>query len=367
MNRLTWRPARATLPGLAGWTVLAVIVVFAVRLLARPTDDGRPHHLTGAHAAIGTVYGLTTSSNPHDPVGSVVVRVPTAAARLTVYTRTDEAYLRNGSDDDTFVRAPSDGQLFTVASTASASGLSPSAIVAGRTTSSDATVTLVADGRRYRVDPGTDSTKSFTSGVIGGWSRAIGVRGAPKDVRLDIAFDGVTQTFDLTRHTRELGRAAPLYTTANSRPGSCGTPDRAAYPVAAGAVGPQCRVQLHTVPWAPGYGWAPAGRAWPLVSLAVSPPSLVRSPAGVGLQPRRGSYSSTLTVQVAGRDGFEVGGSSVATVEAAGVRHFVGRAPVVPSATVPVVISASFRVDAITDSAARAPGDELLRWATTLG
>lgn len=65
-------------------------------------------------------------------------------------------------------------------------------------------VDLVADGARYRIPPPDDSGKGSTSFYVV-------VAGPGKEPRLDVDFDGVTQSVDLTTGDRDAGAAEALY------------------------------------------------------------------------------------------------------------------------------------------------------------
>ena len=356
---------------IARWVVAAVVIALVVGHFVARTDDGQPHDRPDAQARVGTLYGITDTSSPRDPAGSAIVRVPDGAARVTVFTRTDEASTRvdptDGGTDDP-VREPSDGSLFTVTAAPLATVTGLHSIVSRARTGSSAQYELVLDGRRYPLGATARRSGFGFSTVDDALGVAVGVRGHPREVELRATFAGVTQTFDLTRHRQDLGRAALLYRSTATHSRACGAvEDSRSYPAVPGATAARCRVQLQPAPWTAGTGWAPAGRIWPVVSVQVSPVSLVRAPRGTRLAADT-LYDSTVDVQVGDQRFDELDDPASIGTRDTGVRTFVGPVAVLPGASQAVTIDASWRLAEVTlpVEGDRYVSREDLSWTVTL-
>jgi hypothetical protein len=125
----------------------------------------------------------------------------------------------------------------------------------------DVELTVVADGQRVEVPE-----VGRLDGIGDPDHVYVGLPGGADDVTLEVAYDGVTQTVDLTTQEVEPDRAAGLYDVPLSGEsefgdggGHCPYPDREQGLEISFACGV---LDSWQVPYVDGLGWAGAGRSW---------------------------------------------------------------------------------------------------------
>lgn len=144
-------------------------------------------------------------------------------------------------------------------------------------------IALIADGKRYPVE-GIIVVAAPVNLSPGRRTGYLAVDGTPKDLRLEVGYDGQRRIVDLDGGPGEPGRFAALDRVGTSyRARDCGA---VIFP-ARYSIGKYSRARCkitwaQRMPYVAGLGWAPEGKAWLVVTQAGEPPAVVnwRAPSG---------------------------------------------------------------------------------------
>ena len=136
--------------------------------------------------------------------------------------------------------------------------------------STPALLSVVAGGHTYPLAAPAEAGLYCPGGCVRPDGRAfVAVPGNGTDVRIAVAYGGVTQLVHLDTGRVDRGRAAALYRTQSVRSPSCGTPV-ASTGFTVGST--PCSVATARLPYVQGLGWAPTGSDWTVVVVAVDRP-----------------------------------------------------------------------------------------------
>lgn len=241
----------------AGVVALVVCVLAAISTYQITVEH--PVAFAKEYGTTRAVAGRTYTGFADDPAPRVsVVRVPDGWLHLEVSRR----FLRVEGDESASLDPPAGGSFVGVES-----GFDTSRATVPRGTEPTTTtpvVSVLTGGKRYPV--GTQTAHP-----------TVAIPGAGSDVRIEVSFDGVTQTLDVASGRLTRGRAAPLYAAQPTGSHACGTA-RIAAPYSASPTGfpLSCRLDWQRVPWLHDLGWAKAGQAWLLVAISTQGPAQIR-------------------------------------------------------------------------------------------
>lgn len=251
-----WSTSRGLRIGVPLAVVVAAVLVVLGIVHVSYTDGARPGTLVE-----GGSPGMT------DAAHTATVQLPSGALKIEVGAVSQKAPQyeeRNAADGATWV--PIDWQLGN-------GGPDLGTNVA----TFQFSVVLVADGRRYdlHADQSTNAPASKYTPVAVGKSVDVVVQGGGHGLRVEVGFDGVTQTLDVDSGRIAEGRAAPFYRTAGLRTpyagGRCSVLTDAAEKTYTLSEADHCTVgRVQQLPYVGGFGWiASASRTYLLVPMDV--------------------------------------------------------------------------------------------------
>lgn len=207
------------------------------------------------------------------------VRLPIGTVRLSSGAPLDEiAARRVGEDGDGSLRAADDAAIVPLSWSFSPS-LSYQDLLAHPNGFS---LSLAAGGERTELGAlDVDPHAAKDSGLLPEGSFIAVVAGSGEDLELQVTYEGVTQSVEMSSGDVERGRAEELYPDGPVTYGSkddCDArrTDESRY-VDAGSGSIYCRVDpLTRTPYLPDLGWAEPGRVWSVVDIIVRAPRTVR-------------------------------------------------------------------------------------------
>lgn len=207
------------------------------------------------------------------------VLVPTGALRLTVGAPVGRIGARGAADG-----LRHDGSFVPVAWSFDPGRAVPGQSVLGQSARSASVIVTVGETPYALPAPYTVS-----DGEVVGATRGVAYVPGTDSPIVEVAYDGLSQTWEPSTGRFERGAAAPLYASAGSGDLPCPDGPQTEDGVTATVI---CRISTERMPYVPGRGWAEPGRAFVLVSFGVAVVQATRD--GLPLTPGNGSVAMTV-------------------------------------------------------------------------